>query len=89
MRRFNFQEPCKNSLKVAKDESETKVIKHRILYNFIKELRAFRPPQAIEWIAFHHYMYFIYRNFLSTTPCAITEMLPNVFFKTMYEVVVR
>ncbi|KAK9758806.1 FAM193 family C-terminal [Popillia japonica] len=78
----------KDTLRSAIDESETKVIKHRILYNFIKELRDFRPPQAMEWTAFHHYMYYVYRNFLSSKPCPNNEALPNVLVKKMYELVV-
>ncbi|GJQ65729.1 hypothetical protein Trydic_g11914 [Trypoxylus dichotomus] len=81
-------ESCKDTLQSAIDESESKVMKHRILYNFIKELREFRPPQATEWIAFHHYMYFIYRNFLSSTPSPNNETLPNVLVKKMYEIVI-
>ncbi|KRT83352.1 hypothetical protein AMK59_4399 [Oryctes borbonicus] len=81
-------ESCKDTLQSAIDESESKVIKHRILYNFIKELRDFRPPQAMEWIAFHHYMYYVYRNFLSSRPCLNNEPLPNVLVKKIYEIVI-
>lgn len=60
-----------------------------MLYSFLQDIRDSRPPPAMEWIAFQHYMYFIYRHFISTKPIITNEVLPNILVKKMYELVLR
>ncbi|XP_018327102.1 uncharacterized protein LOC108738255 isoform X2 [Agrilus planipennis] len=73
-----------NSPPVKEETSESE--KERGLFEkFLKEVRSFKPEPIKYWSGLQHYVYFIYRHFLTTKPLNATEIYPSAFTKKIRE----
>lgn len=83
---FQGDKPKQELIKILNDCS-TKEKEHELLIEFLFYVKKNESFEFKQWSELRHFMYYVYRNFISATPNTRSDSIPNDFIAEMRRIV--